>query len=431
MKMATGAYSVVEISRRVQTGVDDSLDAARRALSVIARRERELNAWSHVASASDLIDASARSASGPLAGVPFGVKDIIDVAGMPTRCGSEACNTSPSQFDASCVALLRRAGAVPIGKTVTAEFAYMTPGPTSNPANRQHTPGGSSSGSAAAVAAGMVPMALGTQTGGSMIRPAAFCGVVGFKPSFGALGRDGTKIMCESLDVIGWYCADVADVARVAEVMLPDVPPQLYSTEHMRTVKIGFLPGNPGHVLEHAAQAALEDARSALRDLSTIEPVPELTDPARFLEAHSVIMRYELARSLLPVALEHAAQLSRPLREAIDQGLEMPAQTYREMKAWQNTQRLCWADYFGDADVVLTSSALGPAPRGLESTGTAAFNKAWSLLGWPCIHLPTALSEDGLPVGVQLVGKPGTDRELIGWALALHKFVDRRSRAHP
>jgi Asp-tRNA(Asn)/Glu-tRNA(Gln) amidotransferase A subunit family amidase len=431
MRTAPQSCSVAEISRRVQTGVDDPLDAARHALSVIARREPELYAWSYLATVGDLIAPSTRAASGPLAGVPFGVKDIIDVAGMPTRCGSEACNASPSQFDASCVALLRRAGAVPVGKTVTAEFAYVRPGPTRNPANRQHTPGGSSSGSAAAVAAGMVPMALGTQTGGSMIRPAAFCGVVGFKPSFGALARDGMKIMCESLDVIGWYCSDVADVARVAEVMLPDAPLPLYSPEYMRTVKIKFLPGNPCHVLEHAAQAALDDARIALGGLSTIEPVPEITDATRFLEAHSVIMHYELSRSLLPVASEHAPQLSRPLREAIDKGLAMPAQSYREMKTWQHAQRLRWTDYFGDADVVLTSSALGPAPRGLGSTGTAAFNKAWSLLGWPCIHLPTALSEDGLPLGVQLVGKPGTDSELIGWALALHKFVDRRIRAVP
>jgi Asp-tRNA(Asn)/Glu-tRNA(Gln) amidotransferase A subunit family amidase len=425
------SWSVVETSRRVQAGLVDPLDPAHHALSVIARREREVCAWSHLAPVGDLIGPSTRAASGPLAGVPFGVKDIIGVAGMPTRCGSEACNSSPPQFDASCVALLRRAGAVPVGKTVTAEFAYMTPGPTRNPANLQHTPGGSSSGSAAAVAAGMVPMALGTQTGGSMIRPAAFCGVVGFKPGFGAIGRDGMKVMCESLDVIGWYCADVADVARVAEVLLSEAPPPLHSTEDLRTVKIGFLPGNPGHVLEHAAQVALEDARRALGGLSTVEPVAEISDPAGFLEAHSVIMHYELSRSLLPVAMEHAAQLSRPLREAIDKGLAIPAQTYREMKTWQHTQRLRWTDYFGDADVVLTSSALGPAPRGLESTGTAAFNKAWSLLGWPCIHLPTALNEDGLPLGVQLVGKPGTDRELIGWALALHKSVDRRCRAEP
>lgn len=429
MKTATHSRSAVEISRRVQRGIDDPLDASRNALSVIRRLEPELRAWTHLATGDDLVALSPQAASGPLVGVPFGVKDIIDVSGMPTRCGSGAYAAVPAQFDSSCVALLRRAGAVPVGKTVSAEFAYVSPGPTRNPANPRHTPGGSSSGSAAAVAAGMVPVALGTQTGGSMIRPAAFCGIVGFKPTFGALARDGMKVMCESLDVIGWYGADVADVARVAEVLLPDVPPSVFPAESIWTVKIGFLQGNPCHVLEPAARAALNDARRALGDLSTIELVPEIADAARLLEAHSVIMHYELARSLLPVASGHAAQLSRPLREAFEEGLAMPSWRYREMKAWQQAQRGRWADYFGDADVVLTSSALGPAPQGLESTGKSAFNKAWSLLGWPCIHLPTALSQDGLPLGVQLVGKPGTDSELIGWALALHKVVDRRKVA--
>jgi Asp-tRNA(Asn)/Glu-tRNA(Gln) amidotransferase A subunit family amidase len=426
MKIPTHGRSAVEISQRALAGIDDPLDASRNALSAIALREPELRAWSHLATGTELVAPSPQAASGPLAGVPFGVKDIIDVSGMPTRCGSETYTTAPAQFDASCVALLRRAGAVPVGKTVTAEFAYVTPGPTRNPASPGRTPGGSSSGSAAAVAAGMVPVALGTQTGGSMIRPAAFCGVVGFKPTFGALARDGMKVMCESLDVIGWYGADVADVARVAQVLLPDAPASLHSGEYMQTIKIGFLEGNPCHVLEPAAQAVLDDARLALGEMSTIKPVPEIADAARLLEAHSVIMHYELARSMLPVASGHAAQLSRPLREAIDKGLAMPVQIYREMKVWQQAQRVRWSDYFGDADVVLTSSALGPAPPGLDSTGTAAFNKAWSLLGWPCIHLPTALSQDGLPLGVQLVGKPGADSELIAWALGLHKVVDRR-----
>jgi Asp-tRNA(Asn)/Glu-tRNA(Gln) amidotransferase A subunit family amidase len=312
----------------------------------------------------------------------------------------------------------------------------MTPGPTRNPVDPRHTPGGSSSGSAAAVAAGMVPVALGTQTGGSMIRPAAFCGIVGFKPTFGVVARDGLKMTCESLDVIGWYGADVADVARVAQVLLPDPPPDRRSDPALQALKIAFLAGNPCHEIEQLAQAALDDARLALQERAQVEAVPAMADAAKLLDAHSVIMHYELARGTLPVLAGHAAQLSRRLLEAVETGLAMPAQRYLEMKAWQHAQRSCWSHYFGDADIALTSSALGPAPAGLESTGASAFNKAWSLLGWPCIHLPTTFSPAGLPLGVQLIGKPGTDRQLIDWADAIHGIIDRRvvagaSRARP
>jgi Asp-tRNA(Asn)/Glu-tRNA(Gln) amidotransferase A subunit family amidase len=425
MKIAGCARSATSIAQSVREGIDEPLDAAQAALRNISKLDHALRAWTFVAQGDKLAAPSPSARESLLAGVPLGVKDIIHVADMPTGCGSRTCSDLPQQYDASSVALLRAAGVVPIGKTVTAEFAYVTPGATRNPADPRHTPGGSSSGSAAAVAAGMVPVALGTQTGGSMIRPAAFCGVVGFKPTFGAVARDGMKVMCESLDVIGWYGANVTDVALVAQVLLP--AGRRPSSKSLQAVRIAFLDGNPGHVLEPAAEAALDHARQAfISNDIRVQSVPAFAQAAELLEAHSVIMHYEFARSLLPVVSTHEPLLSRPLIHAVEKGLAMPASKYLDMKAFQTAQQLRWEANFGDADLILTSSALGPAPKGLESTGASAFNKAWSLLGWPCLHLPTAQTPGGLPLGVQIVGRPGKDVDLLSWAHAMHEIIDRR-----
>jgi Asp-tRNA(Asn)/Glu-tRNA(Gln) amidotransferase A subunit family amidase len=425
MKASPCARSVATIAQRVRDGGDEPLHAARAALDSIAHRDHELRAWAFVTSADSLTAPPPAALKGLLAGVPIGVKDIINVADMPTQCGSAACRDLPVQFDASSVSLLRAAGAVPIGKTVTAEFAFMTPGPTRNPVDPRHTPGGSSSGSAAAVAAGMVPVALGTQTGGSVIRPAAFCGVVGFKPSFGAVARDGMKMTCESLDVIGWYGASVADVAELGTVLLPAY--RAASAKPLQALRIAFLAGNPGHVLEPDAEAALQRACQALvAQRIRVQPLAAFAPAAQLLEAHSVIMHYEFARSLLPVVSTQAHLLSRLLLDAVTKGLAVPASQYLEMKTVQAFQRLQWEANFGDADLILTSSALGPAPEGILSTGASAFNKGWSLLGWPCLHLPTAESGGRLPLGVQLVARPGADIDLLGWAQALHDIIDER-----
>jgi Asp-tRNA(Asn)/Glu-tRNA(Gln) amidotransferase A subunit family amidase len=419
----------------------DPFEAARASLAVVAAKEEEVRAWAYVESVEHLegcvsrvVDASRNAAgidavssdsafTGLLTGVPFGVKDVIDVSGMPTRYGSSAVDTSPARFDASCVALLRAAGAIPIGKTVTAEFAYVTPGPTRNPTKLEHTPGGSSSGSAAAVAAGMVPLALGTQTGGSIIRPAAFCGVVGFKPSFGAVARDGMKITCESLDVIGWYGANVEDVALAATVLLPQADPTL-APKRIADLRVAYLPGNPGYMLEASAQRVLDVAARTLTDhVDHLAKLPELTQAHRLLEAHSVIMHYELARSMLPIMTAQASMLSQRLRDAVGRGLAISGSLYLQMKRFQASQRTMWEAYFGDADLVLSSSALGPAPSGIDHTGASAFNKGWSLLGWPCLHLPTGHTADGLPLGVQLIARPDADFDLLAWARQLHPLI--------
>ncbi|WBY01244.1 amidase [Ramlibacter tataouinensis] len=396
--------------------------AAAAALQRVAQRDGELRAFTSVAD--EALLRATPHIEGPLAGMPFGVKDVIDVAGLATRCGSTATPDRPAAFDASCVALLRAAGAVPVGKTVTAEYAFVHPGPTRNPHAPGHTPGGSSSGSAAAVAAGLVPAALGTQTGGSMIRPAAFCGVLGFKPSFGAVARDGMKITCESLDVVGWFGAGFDEIGKFASVLLPHCMAQQAPA---RAPRVAVIERVPGIEIDARAAQTVQRARERLaaRGATILGPC-ELAEAPRWMEAHHAVMHYEFARSLLPVASVAAHALSRELLAAVDRGLAIPAERYLLMRAFQAEQRQRWHSQFGEADLVLTFSAPGPAPEGLHSTGDSSFNKAWSLLGWPCLHLPTSFTDEGLPMGVQLVAPWNADGELLAWARVLHPVVDER-----
>jgi len=412
--------------RSLHNGVDSAspFAALRAALEAVALRDAEVRAWAFVADASALEGYTA--CAGPLAGLPIGVKDVIDVEGMPTRCGSAASAAAPVEFDAGCVALLRSAGAIPIGKTTTTEYAHVTAGTTRNPVDLRYTPGGSSSGSAAAVAAGMVPIALGTQTGGSIIRPAAYCGVVGFKPTFGVVARDGMKVTCESLDVIGWLGENVPDVAAVGRVLLPCRKSP--TRQQLHTLRVAFLAGNPGHVIGADSNAALSSARRTLEAQGTSIVQVEAFEPAvQLIEAHVVIMQYEFARSLLPVARLAGHLLSGRLLEVVHKGLAVPADVYVRMRSFQDVQRRRWDDYFGSVDLILTSSVLDAAPLGLEYTGDSAFNKGWSVLGWPCLHLPTTASAKGLPLGVQLVARPGDDGDLLAWAEVIHPLLDGRS----
>lgn len=417
-----GTESAATLESLAHDGATHPWQAVKAALAHVAARDAGVRAWAHVATLDALRGEEVPpGGSLPLRGVPFGVKDVIDVAGMPTRCGSTATPDQPSAFDASCVSLLRRAGAVPIGKTVTAEYAFRAPGPTRNPHAPDHTPGGSSSGSAAAVAAGMVPFALGTQTGGSMIRPAAYCGVVGFKPSFGGVFRDGLALTCESLDVIGWHTRCVADAQSIARILLPYPPSGAGGAALPRRVAV--VSSSPDQALELESADALRAACLALQrhGVQCVDiPFDEAHDLARM---HGVIMHYEFARSLEPVVRRRAEQLSAGLRDTVRLGFDVSTQAYFEQRRLQATWRMQWERLFGDADLVLTPSAPGAAPRGLESTGTSAFNRIWSVLGWPCLHLPTGKTPAGLPVGVQLVGRFESDHDLLAWGRALHPLL--------
>lgn len=391
-------------------------------LRTIRNRDTELKAWTYLAEAADIEQPA--DDRGPLKGLLFGVKDVIDVKGMPTACGASLAQTPSSIFDASCVAQLRAAGAVPIGKTVTAEYAFTAPGPTRNPWNLAHTPGGSSSGSAATVAAGMVPMALGTQTGGSIIRPAAFNGVVGFKPTFGHVHRAGMMVLCDTLDTIGWFTRNVDLSIKVADIFLARPPERPPETSNLR---IAVLPCESAALLSAEARSTLDQAAAALqphcRHIEWVYP-DEDVDVLRSL--HASIMRYELARGLLPVWRTEPGALSAGTVEGIRRGLRLSPGEYADMQAKRAEIQLRWHRRFAEYDFIVTPSAPGEAPEGLGTTGSSVFNCIWSMLGWPCIHLPCALSSKGLPLGVQWVAKPGQDALLLQLARRLHPLVDRR-----
>lgn len=385
--------------------------------------EPALHAWTQLAEPTSLAPVD----SGALQGWPLAVKDNMDVRGFPTRCGSPVSDPRAKVQDASVVAQLRAAGAVPIGKTVTTEFAYVTAGPTRNPWHLGHTPGGSSSGSAAAVASGLVPIALGTQTGGSMIRPAAFCGVVGFKPSYGTVSREGMHLGSESLDVIGWFGRSVEHAHAVARVLLPA---RSESPRHLDGAHVFWLDANPGHVLQPDAAAALSSAAALITEHThLVRRTKEFAGHAELLNAHATLMHYEFARSLQATVMADDGLLSGPLLKAVRRGWAVDGDTYVAARRLQAKAQLSWEASFGDADFVLTSSAVGTAPAGLQYTGDSAFNKGWSVLGWPCIHLPTTFAANGLPLGVLLVARPYADLDLLTWAGQIHAVIDQRGNA--
>lgn len=418
--------TVAAIAASVHGAEATPADIIRRTLTTISRLEPKVRAWAHIAPQASLVElADGVDPRAPLAGVPIGIKDVIDVAAMPTGYGANLPSQKAAEFDSACVGMLRSAGAIPIGKTITAEFAYKHPGPTRNPHNLAHTPGGSSSGSAAAVAAGMVPVALGTQTGGSLIRPAAFCGVIGFKPSFAALPRDGMKICCESLDVIGWYGQSVADAVALARVLLAEEV--VVEPTFERPPRVAVLAEVPGLRLDPQAGNVLRQAVHALTGHGArCSEASASTEMMQLAAAHRTIMQYEFARSLAPVMREQSAVLSEVLRACVRDGLATPHEKYQEMKALQHSLRRGWASLFGDADFILAPSAAGEAPLGLTETGSSAFNVAWSALGWPCLHMPYGLSRHHLPLGIQVIADWQHDVDLLRWGLWIEQ---RRPRS--
>lgn len=424
LELTSSLQSIVEgAAQQPARAIDD-------ALACIKEVDPQIHAWTYVESAEVLQCAGpALAIDQPLAGVPFAVKDVIDVAGMPTLCGSPAEPIVSRAFDASCVSLLRQAGAIPIGKVVTAEYAFRRPGPTQNPRAPGHTPGGSSSGSAAVVAAGMTPFALGTQTGGSIIRPAAYCGVVGFKPSFGGVFRDGLRMTCESLDVIGWHTRSVIDSELLAGVLLPYKAPA--KTHAERPKKIAVVWGDDNQGLEMPSRQALQRAK-AIFGQQGIECIDIAFEEGKNVaEIHSTVMHYEFARSLYPVVLRCPDQLSHAIHETVQKGFAISVDDYLAKRHAQATWRYAWDKLFGDADLILTPSTPGTALQGMSHTGSSSFNRIWSALGWPCLHLPTGLSDMGLPIGVQVVGRYEADRSLLAWARVLHgDLLARKNDLH-
>ena len=389
-------------------------------LARIAEREDSVGAWCHLAD--DLALAAAKSQDGrggnggdlsglPLAGLPVGVKDIIDTADMPTTYGSAAYAGHRPKSDAACVALVRAAGGIVLGKTVSTEFAYFQPGKTANPHNPAYTPGGSSSGSAAAVADCMVPFAFGTQTGGSVIRPAAFCGVVGYKASYGALPLYGVKALSHDLDTLGFFCREVADI-HLMRAALVGAPAEAACTA--QAPRIGLCRTHEWEQADGDSQAAVLGAAKSLEaagaEVVDIDLAPPFAD---LVEQQKLVMAQNAARDLAFEYSQHRDRISAHIIALIEQGGEVDFTAYQEALAAAAVSRGLLDGVFGEVDVLLCPSAPGEAPKGLQATGDPVFNRMWTFLGNPCVNLPGHKGGNGLPVGVQAVGALGQDEQLL------------------
>lgn len=410
--------TATEAARRIRTGRLTATELMEAQLDRITAREPALRAFAWFNPAQALAAAHAvdrAGASGPLAGISFGVKDVLDTADMPSQYGSPAWAGHRPRSDAACVALARRAGAVIAGKTVTTEFATRHPGPTANPHNHRHTPGGSSSGSAAGVAAGFFQLAFGTQTAGSIVRPAAFCGAVGFKPTYGTLHRAGMKVMSESLDTIGVMARSVADCALAMSALTganhgdPDARPG-------RAPKLALVLGPDTAILAPETLALMDRAAEACRRAgATVEPLELPAALRAAYDAHPTVMNAESAEALA-WEMDHArAQLSEVLRDRMDWGAAQPRATLEAARAAFAAARHAVPRWLDGYDAVLTPAAPGEAPHGLGWTGDPACNTLWTLLHGPCITVPAGTGPQGLPLGVQLAGRRGEDGQILAW----------------
>ena len=400
-------------------------------LDAIEQRESEVRAfaWIDPARALDIARELDRgSARGPLHGLPVAVKDVIDTAGIVTEYGSPIYAGHVPRADASCVAAIRAAGSYVLGKTVTAELANFAPGPTRNPNALEHTPGGSSSGSAAAVAARMAPFALGTQTAGSVIRPASFCGVVGFVPTRGSIARAGAKQVSDTLDVIGCFAGTVEDAALLASVLMlrPDLTD---AVGNARAPSVGWTMTPWASQLAPAMRNALDQVVRVCASKGA--QAREVTWNEKFTAlaaAQRVVQLFETARSFAAEFDYRRHQLSPQLAGLIDEGRAIDAASYL---AALHTGRACAAtidELFGGADIILAPSAPGTAPHGLGSTGDPQFNRAWQLLGGPQVNVPVPRVMQGkseLPLGVQVVGRPGDDARTLAFAHWLEQQLGR------
>lgn len=430
------AYEAAEAIRRGDT-TSEALVAA--CLDRIAYVEPEIGAWAHLDAAYALQQAQAadedrRSGKGigPLHGVPVGIKDIIDTADMPTAHGSPIFKGRQPAADAACVAALRSAGAIIIGKTVTTELALLSPAATRNPRNPGHTPGGSSAGSAAAVASGMIPAALGTQTAGSVLRPASYCGIYGFKPTYGLIPRQGVLMQSHTLDTVGVLGRSVEDLALVTDCMSAYSPADAASYPHSRPSLLATArePAPLPPLFAFVKTPAWDEADPLLREafgelvaelgaqVQEIE-VPSLED---VMAAQRLIQLAENAHYYGPLMARAPDLLTDGLKERLEAGLAIGAQDYIAALTARESAYSVIDDVLNDYTAILTPATPGPAPNSLETTGSPIFNGLWTYLGTPAVTLPL-LEADGLPIGVQLVGQRRDDGRLLRTATWLVRQV--------
>ena len=420
--------SALDLARRIEAGELKPRGAVELCADAIAARENEVGAFVVL----DL-DAARRAADAPslaalpLRGLPVAFKDIFATADLPTQYGSPIYAGYRPPADAAAVALTRRAGGVMIGKTVTTQFASLVPSATRNPHNPAHTPGGSSAGSAAAVAAGMVPITFGTQTAGSVIRPAAYCGVAGFKPSYRLIPMVGVKDVSWHLDTAGLFGAGVADVAFAAAAVLerdlrvdraaPSSPRIALTRTHLWQ--------EASAAMQKAVETAGSIAAAAGAKVTELTLPPILEDA---YEAQYTVQDYENIRALAFEYDRHRDRIDPMLRDHLTAALAITADQYDAARRTASRARRALADAMADFDVILTPSAPGAAPAGLGATGNPLFNRLWTLMGAPCVNVP-GLSENELPLGVQIVGRFGRDRLALEAALFVEQAIKRKMSA--
>jgi len=447
--MSLCALGVSMAAADIREGRITSAELVGDCLARIKEVEAEVQAWAfldrdHALAQARALDLRRQEgkALGALHGVPIGIKDIFDTGDMPTELGSPLWVGRTPRRDAAAVARLRAAGAVIMGKTVTTEYAYFHPGKTRNPHDRERTPGGSSSGSAAAVAAAMVPGAIGSQTNGSVIRPAAFCGVVGFKPTHGLIPRSGALMLSRTLDHVGLFGRSVEDAALLAETLAgfdeedPDTRPvarppfaAVAAGEPPLPPRLAFVRSPAWKHAEPVTEEAFAELVEALGEqASEVELGPGFD---RVIDWHRTIMEVEMAHNLHRDYEQGRDRLSSQLCQLIERGREYKAIEYTRAIAGIDPLNAALAAVFEEFDAILTPAAPGEAPRGLASTGNPVFCTTWTYLGVPAVTLPLLRSETGLPLGVQLVGRRGNDARLLRTARWLVETLSREASDHP
>ncbi len=408
--------SALDLARRIEAGTLTPRAVVEMCAQAIAAREAEIGAFTALDLEGARRIADSRAAL-PLRGLPVGIKDIFDTVDFPTAYGFSAYAGHRPNSDAAMVMAVRRAGGIILGKTVTTELASLQPAGTRNPRNPAHTPGGSSSGSAAAVAAGMVPLAFGSQTGGSVIRPAAYCGVAGYKPSYRLMPTVGIKTFSWSLDTVGLFGAGIEDVAFAAatttgrDLRIDRQAPQAPSIALVRTHLWPDATPDMQAAVERAARIA-EAAGARVTELT----LPEIFEDA--IRYHGIVQDHEAFRALAYEYDMHRDKLGPILSAQLDNAAAITTDRYDDARRNTRRARQVFAELMATTDVILTPSAPDAAPHGLSATGKPTFNRLWTLLGAPCVNVPGLIDPNGLPLGVQIVGRFARDK--IALAAARH-----------
>ena len=440
--MSSPKLSAVEMVQSLKKGEITSEELVKSYIEQIKKKEKEVEAWEFfdqelvLKQAKKLDELHQSGKHGDLHGIPVGIKDIFDTEDMPTTDGTEIHKKNPSWNDCTVVSKLKQAGAIIMGKTVTAELAYYSPGKTKNPHDTTRTPGGSSSGSAAAVASHMVPLAVGSQTNGSVIRPASYCGVVGYKPTKGLISRHLVLQISRALDQVGVFANSIEDAALISEQLIghdkqdPDTSlnprPKLLAASKEKPpaepvlahIKLPFM-----NELEEDVKEGFKEIKDELKG-----KVDEIELPEGFAgipDWHKIIMESDMARSFSEEYKKSKNKLSDKIIEAIERGMKYTSVEYNNALAKIDVANAYFNQFFHDYDAILTPSACGEAPKGLESTGNPIFCTIWTYCGMPCISLPLLQGKNGLPVGVQLVSSLFDDERLFRNASWLTSKIKR------